>query len=199
MSEMKQPLDFPKSVKGASSVFLIVYTTMATVGYYFIGSTAMNPITNNLTNSTAKRWCAAFVLCHIIVAYVIEVIILARAFERIVLKRKVHEDSRHASYQDRIVWFLVTFIIVIVSFLVCNITPFINDLMGFVGAVCGVTTTYVFPFFFAPIILKDEFTTFSKRCHYAFGGFSIIIAIIGVFASIQQMVHSYQTKLPFEC
>ena len=71
--------------------------------------------------------------------------------------------------------------------------------MGFVGAISGVTTTFVFPFLFAAVILKDEMTGVSQRLHQAFGFFATGIAIVGVYASIHMMMRTYETKIPFEC
>ncbi len=77
---MKNPHEFSKSILGANAIFCMVYFVMATVGYYFYGSLVMNPITNNLPNKTAQRWCNAFVLVHIIIAYVLQIVVLVRIY-----------------------------------------------------------------------------------------------------------------------
>jgi len=198
MAEMKDPSEFPKAVYGSSSVFVVFYTLMASVGYYFIGQGVMNPITYNLTNDFSRRLCSAFVLVHIIVAYVMQIVVLARAFERLVLRQE-HEDSKHASYRDRVVWCLITSMFILMSFLVSNITPFINSLMGFVGAMSGVTTTYVLPFIFAAVILQDEMSRLEQWLYRTFGVIAIGVGLLGVYASVQVMISTYDTKVAFEC
>ena len=59
MSEMRDPREFKKSIFGATSVFCCVYFTVAIVGYYYVGSAVINPITANLSSSITRR----FVVC----------------------------------------------------------------------------------------------------------------------------------------
>jgi len=126
------------------------------------------------------------------------VMVLARALEYVLFHRPA-EDSKHATVQNRRTWLLLTFLIIFCSFLVCNVLPFVNDLLGFVGAMSGVTTTYVFPYIMAPVILKDEISPLKAKLCQAFALFSSLIAIIGVCSSIHRMANSYQTRSPFTC
>ncbi|ETV96849.1 hypothetical protein H310_10134 [Aphanomyces invadans] len=198
MSEMRDPREFSKSIVAATSFFTVVYIPMAVVGYYFVGEVVTNPITNNMANLTMRRWCSIFILCHIVVAYVMAVMVLARAVEQRVLHRS-HEKSKHASVANRTAWLGITGSIVCTSFLVSNVVPFINDLLGFVGAISGVTTTYVFPFLLAPVILRDEMTRGHARVLHGVAVASTVVAIVGVISSVHRMANSYETKAPFSC
>jgi hypothetical protein len=67
-----------------------------------------------------------------------------------------------------------------------------NNLLGFVGAMSGVTTTFVFPFLLAPVILKDEILPLHAAFLRCIAGFSCVVAVIGVCSSINRMANSYQ-------
>ncbi|OQR98135.1 amino acid transporter, AAAP family [Achlya hypogyna] len=198
MSEMQDPRAFRHSLYCATSFLSWVYFAVAIVGYYFIGPAVLNPITNNLSSVVVRRWCSAFVLCHIVVAYVMAVMVLARGIEDVVFLRP-HEDSKHASLANRMSWFGLTSAIVFLGFLVANVLPFVNDLLGFVGAMSGVTTTFVFPFLLAPVILKDELSVMHTRALQAVACFSCIVAVVGVVCSVHRMSNSYETRSPFSC
>ncbi|KAF0713407.1 Aste57867_4344 [Aphanomyces stellatus] len=198
MSEMHNPSDFTKSLVAATSLFAIVYFVMAVVGYAALGAAVATPITDNLANAVTRRWCAAFILCHIVVAYVMAVMVLARAVEQRVFHRAA-EQSKHASVANRVSWLAITASIVVASFLVSNVLPFVNDLLGFVGAISGVTTTFVFPFLFAPVLLGNELTSLHARALQAVAILSSLVAVVGVTSSVHRMAHSYQTRAPFSC
>ncbi|KDO32500.1 hypothetical protein SPRG_02977 [Saprolegnia parasitica CBS 223.65] len=198
MSEMKHPSSFRQSLYGATSFLSVVYFTIASVGYYCIGTSVLNPITQNLASDVARRWCSAFVLSHIIVAYVMAVMVLARNIE-IDLCHAPHEDSAHATLSQRLLWLVLTFSIVCVGFLVANVLPFVNDLLGFVGAMSGVTTTFVFPFLLAPVLLHDELSKRHRLALYAVAIGSTAIAVLGVVCAVQRMSSSYETRRPFSC
>ncbi|CAK4068038.1 unnamed protein product [Aphanomyces euteiches] len=201
MSEMKEPHDFKKSLVAATSVYSIVYFVVAAAGYAIIGSSASNPITNNLSDGSLRRWCAAFILCHLIVAYVMAVMVLSRAVDQLVFSRRLFPEKikATASPGGRLAWLGLTSTIILTSFFVCNIVPFVNDLLGFVGAISGVTTTFVFPYLLAPVILSDELSLWHARALRGVAAISSIVAIIGVISSIHRMANSYQTRSPFSC
>ncbi|KAG9397990.1 hypothetical protein AC1031_016406 [Aphanomyces cochlioides] len=201
MSEMKEPRDFKKSLVAATSVYSIVYFVVAAAGYAIIGSSASNPITNNLSDGSMRRWCAAFILCHLIVAYVMAVMVLSRAVDQLMFSRRLFPEKikATASPGGRLAWLGLTSTIILTSFFVCNIVPFVNDLLGFVGAISGVTTTFVFPYLLAPVILSDELSLWHARALRGVAAISSIVAIIGVISSIHRMANSYQTRSPFSC
>lgn len=96
------------------------------------------------------------------------------------------------------IWFLFTLIIVLVSFMVCNLTPFINSLMGFVASTAGIATAFIFPFLFAAKLLPDM-SPRQRHVHQAFALFAVSIAVLGVYMSIRQMQESFAIKIPFAC
>ncbi|OQS04355.1 amino acid transporter, AAAP family [Thraustotheca clavata] len=198
MSEMKDPHEFRRSVHGAITFLSIVYIVISFVGYYYMGSAVLNPITHNLTNIAIRRWCCLFVLCHIIVAYVMAVMVLARGIEQVLFHRP-HEDSKHASFSSRLSWLMLTSTIIFIGFLVSNVLPFVNDLLGFIGAMSGVTTTFVIPFLLAPVLLKDELSQVHIHVLYGIAITSCIIAITGIVSSVHRMSSSYESRSPFSC
>ncbi|EQC41950.1 hypothetical protein SDRG_00800 [Saprolegnia diclina VS20] len=198
MSEMTDPSSFRHSLYCATSFLSWVYFTIAIVGYYCVGTSVLNPITQNLASVLVRRWCSAFVLSHIIVAYVMAVMVLARNMES-VLCLAPHEDSAHATLSQRLSWLALTSSIVCLGFLVSNVLPFVNDLLGFVGAMSGVTTTFVFPFLLAPVLLYDELSKRHRIALYAVALGSSAIAVLGVVCAVQRMSNSYETRRPFSC
>ncbi|RHY61128.1 hypothetical protein DYB30_005353 [Aphanomyces astaci] len=198
MSEMRDPREFSKSIVAATSFFTVVYVLMAVVGYYYVGAVVMSPITSNLSSMNMRRWCSMFILCHVVVAYVMAVMVLARAIEQRLFHRPP-EQSKHASVENRVAWLGITAAVVFTSFLVCNVVPFVNDLLGFVGALSGVTTTYVFPFLLAPVILRDDMTRGHARLLQGIAVASTLVAVVGVISSVHRMANSYQTRSPFSC
>ncbi|RQM22924.1 hypothetical protein B5M09_004803 [Aphanomyces astaci] len=198
MSEMRDPREFSKSIVAATSFFTVVYVLMAVVGYYYVGAVVMSPITSNLSSINMRRWCSMFILCHVVVAYVMAVMVLARAIEQRLFHRPP-EQSKHASVENRVAWLGITAAVVFTSFFVCNVVPFVNDLLGFVGALSGVTTTYVFPFLLAPVILRDDMTRGHARLLQGIAVASTLVAVVGVISSVHRMANSYQTRPPFSC
>lgn len=173
-SEMAAPADFPRAVWWASATCLGVYVTVALVGYAFaqrvgVASAIRAPITASLPRDTASERAAsaaanALLLAHVLVAYVINANVVNRAVVRGLCARR--RDGARGIAPRRagwLPWLMVSTATVASWYVVANSIPFLQDLMGFIGATLGVVLTYVFPTVFARKVLWTRLSLCERR------------------------------------
>jgi len=198
ISGMSTPSDFKKSVAVSTAVMTFTYITVASLGYAFVGASGLiggNPITSVLSNGPILRVVNSFLVCHVIVAYVIELNILTRGVLKIInMENGVNGDTPH----DRFIWFSCTGCIVFGAFIISNLIPFFSDIMGLLGSLCSILLTYTIPLVCAQKLLP------MKPFEYKFASymipFSIAMAIFGTFCSIVDIVEKFDVDSPpFSC
>jgi len=117
---------------------------------------------------------------HVIMGYAIN----ANVMNTAVLARFYPSAHADNSAGAKFKWFLVTCYTLIVAMVISNAVPFLSDLMGFVGASCGMSTTYIFPCVFA-LRLLDDSSTAERTLQYLIIAVAVCISILGVQVSIQ--------------
>ena len=200
MHEMKDPEDFPKAVWSSTGTMISVYLLISFVGYFCVGSTVESPITSSLPNDHGQNAtylvivnCSLFI--HVIMGYAINANVMNTALLARFAPSAYGSNTADAKFK----WFLTTLGTLCVSMVVSNAVPFLSDMMGFVGASCGVATTYIFPCLFA-LKLLDDSSGAEKCLQMSLIVIASCVAAAGVQASIMDMIKNASNGAPpFSC
>jgi amino acid permease len=198
ISGMAQPTDFKKSVGVSTMVMGCTYITVASLAYHFVGTSGLiggDPITSALDNGPTLRVVNSFLVCHVIVAYVIETNMLARGILKIWdMETAIDGDTPH----DRFVWFATTASIVLGAFILSNLIPFFSDIMGLLGSLCSILLTYTIPLVCARKLVP--MTPFEYTATSFLVPFSVVAAIFGTFCAVVDIVDKMDVSTPpFSC
>ena len=98
------------------------------------------------------------------------------------------EDSGSSS--QRLPWFAVTLFTVALCFVVSNLIPFLTDLMGFIGASCGMFTTYIFPCVFSLKLLRHELSPAGVLAIKLVTVLALIVSGVGVYGTVADIVQN---------
>jgi hypothetical protein len=200
LSSMPEPSTFKKSVALSTMVMTGTYVAVSATAYLYIGASGLiggEPITSSLDESFAKSVVNAFLAVHVVVAYVIEVNVLARGFLK-VLGRK--EATTGQSYGDMSNWFCATAAIVFAAFFISNVVPFFSDIMGLLGSMCSVLLTYTIPIVCARKLVP--MADLERRLTEMGVYLSLIVAFFGTICSVVDIADRLAkdaSSKPFSC
>lgn len=199
MHEMKEPEDFPRAVYSSTTVMVGVYLFIASVGYACVGSLVKSPITSSLPkqDNVYLAIVNGFLFVHVIMGYALN----ANVMNTAVLARisaQAHDDN---SFGTKLLWLGVTLGTLTTCFVVSSMIPFLNDLMGFVGASCGMATTYIFPCAFGLKLLAPHMSTAEKITQMALLVLAGCVSGFGVYCTVADMAQKLAdgTGAPFSC
>lgn len=181
IAKMKQPQDFPKAVVFSVAVMLFTYVVVGGIGYVFLGASVKSPITSALPQNAWTQIMNAFLLGHLVIAYVIEINILTSA---------VVPDGMRAT-KTKMLWFIVSSCLVMLCLVLGNAIPFLGDLMGLFGAIGSVSTTYTFPCLFNIMLRKHEIDSTELSCCVILVALSIVAMFFGVTSSVNSILLKY--------
>ena len=199
-SDMAQPEDFPKSVGASLGVMAVVYVLVASVGYVYIGASALadgRPLTSYLSG-TLLRVVNGFLAVHVLIAYVIEGNVLVRNV--LSMLGVATEDLTAETLRARLLWLACTSALVGGAFGISSVVPFFSDVMGFFAALCSIMLSYTFPLLFAIKLLP-----LPKWKAWLWGVLAVIaagVAVAGTVATsinIFNKVRSESAVPPFAC
>jgi proton-coupled amino acid transporter len=213
-SDMARPQDFPKAVAASLSVMAPVYGVIGAVGFAAIGKAALangKPITSQLEEGTILRVVNAFLAFHVIVAYVIEGNVLARAIMS-VLPRGGRggggNDGRPGWWQEpegggndddnRGEWRIATVLVVGIAFTLSNLVPFFSDVMGLAAALCAILLSFTFPMLLGKELIRNMTPREVLITNLALP-VTVAVAIAGTAASVASIVGNLSSGKPFQC
>ena len=96
-------------------------------------------------------------------------------------------------------WTAMTCFLVGVAFLISNLVPFFGTITGFASAISGTIICWTLPYIFA--LKVGDLTSFEAASMKALVPVTIIIAVVGVVATVMDMINKIgdQKGAPFGC
>ncbi|KAI9065461.1 hypothetical protein FKP32DRAFT_1590639 [Trametes sanguinea] len=209
IAEMKEPKDFAKALYMLQIADTTLYLIVGIVVYAFTGAATVSPALGN-TNALLRKISYGIALPTIIIAGVINGHVCAKLiFIRIFRRKGVH--SRHMTTHSWTGWLTWTGICVAIwtfAFIIAEVIPFFNDLLGVISAIFASWFTYgisgIFWFHLTPA--SERWTTWRQKLKTIFWASMIVmgafIMVAGLYASVNSIVEGYRTggfPSPFTC
>lgn len=144
MVEMKEPDHFPRVFFINAPLQMVMYLTVAVIGYYYSGSEAEGFFLDNLPDGPAYRWASGLLFVHVVIAFLIKNTILARFLHGMVSPARVEE----ASWRARGEYVACGISLLVLGFFVSNAIPFFEDFLGLVGGFFAGPTCFFLPMAF---------------------------------------------------
>ena len=192
-SEMRCPEEFPKAVYGSVGVMMLVYFSVVVPGYYYMGNDAVYLMDALEGHATTNGVSNGSLIIHVLMGYVINGNVMNKAIHALISS----EESTQGQDVDRKSWFGATCITLSVSFVLANIVPSLNEILGLVGASFGYALTFVFPPLFWLAIVKVQ--GFHRQLHIGVLILAAIVIGIGMYAEIDKLVNAMADDPPFHC
>ena len=173
----------------------VCYLLVGCVGYHFVGAGDLkggDPVTSEISKgSGGDRFVNALLFVHVLIAYLIEANVVARGFFLI--------GGKDALKVSRAAWTAMTCFLVGVAFLISNLVPFFGTITGFASAISGTIICWTLPYIFA--LKVGDLTSFEAASMKALVPVTIIIAVVGVVATVMDMINKIgdQKGAPFGC
>ena len=185
-----------KSMYTANTIMYVCYLLVGCVGYHFVGAGDLkggDPVTSEIFSkgSGGDRFVNALLFVHVLIAYLIEANVVARGFFLI--------GGKDALKVSRAAWTAMTCFLVGVAFLISNLVPFFGTITGFASAISGTIICWTLPYIFA--LKVGDLTSFEAASMKALVPVTIIIAVVGVVATVMDMINKIgdQKGAPFGC
>ena len=179
----RSPQEFEHMITASFLVVLICCLTVALSGYYLFGSLVADQVTLSLKSSTSSSALAMTTLTYLIVVtvfskFALTLFPLALGFEEII--------APYISTQimmERVSVAIKIFLIVL-ALLFALYVPSFSVLCSFVGLICTLSVSVIFP---AAVHLKlfgSHLSTAEKILYHLFILFGIVGAVLGTYATI---------------
>ncbi|TBU50271.1 transmembrane amino acid transporter protein-domain-containing protein [Dichomitus squalens] len=209
IAEMKEPEDFPKALYALQITDTTLYLIVGIVVYAYTGANTVSPALGN-TGVTLRKVAYGIALPTIIIAGVINGHVCAKLiFIRIFRRKGVH--SRHMtshSWTGWLTWAAICTAIWALAFVIAEVIPFFNDLLGVISSLFAAWFTYgisgIFWFHMTP--RSERWTTARQKANTIFWSGIILmgafIMVGGLYASIQSILDGYRNggfPGPFTC
>ncbi|EPS94778.1 hypothetical protein FOMPIDRAFT_1038729 [Fomitopsis schrenkii] len=205
IAEMKEPKDFVKALYALQIADTTLYLIVGIVVYAYAGRDTVSPALGN-TGTTLRRIAYGIALPTIMIAGVINGHVCAK-----LVFRRNGVASRHMtahSWTGWLTWTAICLAIWAVAFIIAEVIPFFNDLLGVISALFASWFTYgisgIFWFHLTP--RSERWATPWQRCKTVFWTCVIMmgafIMVAGLYASITSIVDGYksgQFATPFTC
>ena len=129
MDELKHPHEFPKTFILNGPVMVVVYVSVAAIGYYYFGDCAPGNFVDATTNVAFRTSVETMLFVHVCIVYMLKSIVLSHFFHSVASPKRVEEKSSvaHAQYAGFAIAMLAF------GFVFANSIPFFNDMLGCVG------------------------------------------------------------------
>ncbi|KAI0636550.1 transmembrane amino acid transporter protein-domain-containing protein [Trametes polyzona] len=209
ISEMKEPQDFGKALYMLQIADTALYLIVGVVVYAYTGATTVSPALGN-TGPMLRKISYGIALPTILIAGVINGHVCAKlVFIRIFRRKGVH--SRHMtthSWTGWLTWIAICAAIWALAFVIAEVIPFFNDLLGVISSVFASWFTYgisgIFWFHLTP--REERWTTWRQKLKTIFWASIILmgalIMVAGLYSSINSIIEGYRDGAfpgPFTC
>ncbi|KAI0689778.1 transmembrane amino acid transporter protein-domain-containing protein [Cytidiella melzeri] len=209
IAEMKEPRDFPKTLYTLQICDTTLYLIVGVVVYAYTGSAAVSPALGN-TGTTLRKIAYGIALPTIMIAGVINGHVCAKlVFVRIF--RRGGKHSRHMTSHTVTgwaVWSGICCVIWLLAFLIAEVIPFFNDLLGVISSLFASWFTYgisgLFWLHLHPASQRWTSPWMRLKTVFWFGIIMMgaFIMIAGLYASVVSIVDGYKDgtfPAPFSC
>ncbi|KAH9900929.1 transmembrane amino acid transporter protein-domain-containing protein [Cubamyces lactineus] len=203
IAEMKEPKDFAKALYMLQIADTTLYLIIGIVVYAFTGAETVSPALGN-TGTLLRKISYGIALPTIIIAGVINGHVCAKlVFIRIFRRNGVH--SRHMtnhSWTGWMTWIAICVAIWAMAFVIAEVIPFFNDLLGVISAIFASWFTYgisgIFWFHLTPS--SERWSTRWQKVKTIFWSSIVVmgafIMVAGLYASINSIVEGTSTSAP---
>ncbi|KAK7693890.1 hypothetical protein QCA50_003463 [Cerrena zonata] len=209
IAEMKKPEDFPKTLYTLQICDTTLYLIVGIVVYAFVGDTAVAPALGN-TGQLVRKIAYGIALPTIIIAGVVNghvcaKLVFVRIFRRNGMKSK-HMNSH--TFTGWATWIAICLAIWALAFVIAEVIPFFNDLLGVISAVFASWFTYgISGIFWLHLTPRSErWTTTKQKAKTIFWSLVVmmgaLIMVAGLYASIVSIIDGYKSggfPGPFSC
>ncbi|KZT70098.1 amino acid transporter [Daedalea quercina L-15889] len=209
IAEMKKPEDFSKALYCLQIADTTLYLIVGVVVYAYAGADTVSPALGN-TGTTLRKVSYGIALPTIMIAGVINGHVCAKlVFVRWFRRNGVasHHLTAH-TWTGWLTWIGICLTIWVIAFVIAEVIPFFNDLLGVISALFASWFTYgisgIFWFHMTP--RSERWTTPWQRCKTVFWASIILmgafIMVAGLYASIDSIVQGYKSgefSGPFTC
>ncbi|EMD38128.1 hypothetical protein CERSUDRAFT_113275 [Gelatoporia subvermispora B] len=210
IAEMKNPLDFPKALYMLQIADTTLYLIVGIVVYAFAGPNTVSPALGN-TGETLRKISYGIALPTIFVAGVINGHVCAKLIFVRIFRMNDGTKSRHMtshSVLGWLTWIGICVVIWVMAFIIAEVIPFFNDLLGVISALFASWFTYgisgIFWFHLTPP--SERWSTPWQRVKTIFWGSLVLagafIMVAGLYSSINSIVEGYRAgsfAAPFTC
>ncbi|RDX46943.1 hypothetical protein OH76DRAFT_1355313 [Lentinus brumalis] len=209
IAEMKTPEDFPKALYALQIADTTLYLIVGIVVYSYTGEYAVSPALGN-TGHVLRKVAYGIAFPTIIIAGVINGHVCAKLIFVRIFRRKGSRSRHMASHTwtGWLTWIGICCAIWAMAFIIAEVIPFFNELLGVISAIFASWFTYgisgIFWFHLTP--RERRWSTWGQRLQTIFWGSIIAIGgfimVAGLYASIQSIMDGYRNggfPAPFSC
>ncbi|KAH9952019.1 transmembrane amino acid transporter protein-domain-containing protein [Amylocystis lapponica] len=210
ITEMERPQDFAKALYFLQAADTTLYLVVGIVVYAYAGSSTVSPALGN-TGTVLRKVAYGIALPTIMIAGVINGHVCAKLIYVRIFRREDGITSRHMtthSWTGWLTWTGISLSIWVLAFVIAEVIPFFNDLLGVISSLFASWFTYgisgIFWFHLTPA--SERWTTTRQRLKTLFWSAIILmgafIMVAGLYASINSIVEGYRDGSysgPFTC
>ncbi|KAI0093715.1 transmembrane amino acid transporter protein-domain-containing protein [Irpex rosettiformis] len=209
ISEMKEPRDFPKTLYALQICDTTIYLIVGIVVYAYTGTTAVSPALGN-TGATLRKIAFGIAMPTIMVAGVINGHVCAKLIYVRIFRRE-GKPSPHMTSHTLLGWgtWIVTCVLIwVFAFIIAEVIPFFNDLLGVISSLFASWFTYgISGIFWLHLHPRSErwTTPWMKTQTIFWWGIVLMgafIMVAGLYSSIVSIIDGYKNGLfptPFSC
>jgi len=209
MAEMQEPEDFPKVFIINAPLQVGLYLSVACLGYHFTGSNAKGYLLDNLALGPAFRVASALLFLHVVVAFLIKSVVVARFVHRLVSPDRVGIDLREAGgVRAHLEYAACSVALLVAAFFIANAIPFFDDLLGLIGGFFSGPISFIFPIMFfagaqqyATLTnTKGAMTRADRLVFPLIVSLTLLTMVVGTYSVVQDiMSRSQALGPPFSC
>lgn len=203
IAEMRNKEDFPKAFYISAPVQIGLYLLVGLVSYTFSGENASDSILKEVdpsTNGALLSTAAVFLCLHLMVSY----FIIACAFHR-----NMHEIISPSTVEDngikgRLVWFAISLVTLIFSYVVSNGVYFFDSLVSLLGSIFGPILAFMVPIWFYWLAYSKndrEIPLYQKIFLIVLVIYSFVLLTAGTAANVISLLDNFSNTgtVPFQC
>lgn len=202
MSEMQSAEDLPKAYLMSAPYQAAAFLFVGLSVYYFRGTAAADMVVFEMPFGMLTRFVAFCLAMHMAVTYVIKNIVLCKNLLSYGRRHSLMQDSRTSLWP----WYLMVSVVMVASWTLGQVVPFLGDLVDLLGATLVPVSCYILP-----VLLL--FRSLCDRGYDSLGvgiaeltvvGIEVVLAIIlmvfGTAAAVDDIAHHWHTYgPPFAC
>lgn len=225
MVEMKKPEEFPKVFYVNAPLQVVLYLTVAVLSYFYLGDQAdsKGTLLTNLPPGMAFRWASGILFAHVVVAFLIKNVIIARQLHRSFSPKyeaiKLGEEGGCRAHFEHMGFALV---VLAGGWVMANAVPYFSQFLGLLGGLLSGPISFLLPIAF--------FVAVQKKQSAAFGGhgedserspgvcdkfmmlsctdrllcaltalFTVMVMFIGTYQEIHTILNMGPSSPPFSC
>ena len=178
---------------------MALYLVAGLWSYMYLGNSAKGMMITNLSLGPASQSASFFLHVQILIAFTLQGVVVSQKFHR-----TFHPDSVHDyTWRGRIIYFGMTFVTVLICFVIANVIPFFVELTGLIGALFSPWSGYLLPY---ALVLKARSDS-KKKTPMLELIFIIVMTFfmlsvwgVGIYSSIVLILDQWDTYgVPFHC